>query len=269
LRVALKLAYLGTLYYGFQIQPDVPTIEGELFKAFAKLGIFNDPKDANYSAAGRTDKGVHAISQVVSFESDRPGLTLPRIINSELPEGIWIWARSEVPGGFDARRDAIFREYRYFLYGKGLSLPKIRNASRMFIGTHDFANFSIKEDKKSTVRTVEKVGVRVDGDFLILDIVADSFARCMVRKIVTALNMIGAGSRNEDWLCDMLDPKRFECGIEAASAYGLMLKNVNYDGVTFIEDDYAKKRAVQSFKEQFLLHGTMFGVLQDMEYTLK
>ena len=118
MRVALKMAYFGTIYYGFQIQPDVPTIERELFKAFGMLGIFDDPKDANYSASGRTDRGVHAIGQVVSFDSDRPGLTSPRIINSSLPEGIWIWARSEVPEDFDARRNAISREYRYFIMEK-------------------------------------------------------------------------------------------------------------------------------------------------------
>ena len=268
MRVALKLAYLGTLYHGFQIQPDVPTIESELFKAFENLGIFCDQKEANYSASGRTDKGVHATSQVIAFDSDRPGLTLPRIINSEFPEGIWVWARSEVPDDFNARRDATSREYRYFLYGKKLSLPKIRSASRLLIGTHDFKNFSVNENK-STIRTVKKVEVRVDGDFLILDIVANSFIRYMVRKIVTALKMIGSGSRNEDWLLDMLNPEEFEYGLEAAPAYGLMLKNVNYDGISFIEDDYAKKGAFQSLNEKLLMYGTMFEVLKDLEYVLE
>ena len=91
----------------------------------------------------------------------------------------------------------------------------------------------------------------------------------MVRKIVTALKMIGSETRSEDWLFDMLEPNKFESGIEAASSYGLVLRNVNYDGITFVEDGYAKKNAVQSFKEQFLLHGTMFQVLKDMEYAFK
>ncbi|MDY6966583.1 MAG: tRNA pseudouridine(38-40) synthase TruA [Halobacteriota archaeon] len=268
MRIAFKLAYFGTNYYGFQIQPDVPTIESELFGSLKKMGIIDDPKSANYSGSGRTDRGVHSIGQVIAFDSDRPGLAIPRIINSELPGGIWVWARAEVPEDFDARRDAISREYRYFFYGKSLNLPKIRSASRLLIGTHDFANFSVNEGK-STVRTIKSVEVRVDGDFLFLDVVADSFARYMVRKIVTALTMIGSGVRNAGWLTEMLDPEEHIEGIESAPAYGLVLKDVCFGNkVAFIEDDYAKKKAIQSLHKEFLWHGTMHEILKEMEYEL-
>jgi len=263
LRFAFKLMYLGTDYHGFQVQPDMQTVEGELFKALIGLGIFNDPKSARYSAAGRTDSGVHAINQVITFDSDKPELTTPRIINSELPDSIWIWARAEVPKDFDPRRNAIRREYRYYFHRGKLNLQKIRSASRLMVGTHDFANFSINEGK-STVRTVESVEVRVNGDFLFLDVVADSFARSMVRKVAMALSMIGSGAGDERWLARMLDPNEYREGIEPAPAYGLVLKNVTYEGITFIEDDYSKKRAIQNLNEGLLWHGTMFEVVKEM-----
>ena len=84
MRVALKLAYIGTGFHGSQLQPNVETVEGALFKALRNLGIIESPKSANYTCAGRTDAGVHALEQVVAFDTDKPELAIPRIINSEL-----------------------------------------------------------------------------------------------------------------------------------------------------------------------------------------
>ena len=267
MRFAFKLMYLGTDYHGFQVQPDMQTVEGELLKALIGLGIFDDPKSAHYSAAGRTDRGVHAISQVIAFDSDKIELATPRIINSKLPDSIRIWARAEVPKDFDPRRNAIRREYRYYFHRGKLNLQKIRSASRILTGTHDFANFSINEGK-STVRTVESVEVRVNGDFLFLDMVADSFARSMVRKVAMALKMIGSGAGDERWLARMLAPNEYREGIEQAPAYGLVLKNVIYEGLIFIEDEYSKERALQNLKEGLLWHGTMFEMIKDMSEML-
>ncbi|MDY6865213.1 MAG: tRNA pseudouridine(38-40) synthase TruA [Halobacteriota archaeon] len=268
MRFAFKLMYLGTDYHGFQIQPDMQTVEGELIKALIELGIFDDPMSARYSAAGRTDRGVHAIGQVIAFDTDKIELATPRIINSKLSDSIRIWARAEVPDDFDPRRSAIRREYRYFFYRGNLNLQKIRSASRLLIGTHDFANFSINEGK-STVRTVESVEVRVNGDFLSLDIVADSFARSMVRKIAFALSMIGTGESDEGWLARMLNPNDYREGIEHAPAYGLVLKNVTYKGIEFIEDEYSKKKALQNLNEGLLWYGTMFEVVKEMREMLE
>ena len=80
LRIAFKLAYLGNNYHGFQIQPDVTTVEGELFKALKTMNIFDDPHDANYSYAGRTDKGVHALEQVIALDTDAPDRAIPRAL---------------------------------------------------------------------------------------------------------------------------------------------------------------------------------------------
>lgn len=267
MRVALKLAYLGDRYYGFQVQPDVPTVEGTLFKALKKLGIFNDPKKAKYSASGRTDRGVHALEQVVAFNTTS-SLVTPRIINSELPDDIWVWGTAKVSKAFDPRRNAISREYRYILYGKGLEISKMRHASELLVGTHDFANFATKDEDKSAKRTVKRIEIRVAGPFIIMDIIANSFAQHMARKIVTGLSMVGAGARDEAWLRSMLEPDKYKEGIEPAPPFGLILRKVNYAGIPFAVDEYAKTRARRELQDRRLFHGIVAEVLKDMRDTI-
>ena len=109
-RIALKLAYIGDRYHGFQIQQNAHAIESEIFASLEKNNIVDDIKEARYSGAARTDRGVHASGQVIAFDTSTGfGDPLPRIINRDLPDDIWVWAHAVVPSGFDARRDAVRR----------------------------------------------------------------------------------------------------------------------------------------------------------------
>lgn len=265
MRVALKLAYIGTEFHGSQIQPNVETVEKELFKALRSLGIIESPKSANYTCAGRTDAGVHALGQVVAFDTDKPNLAIPRIINSELPPAIWAWAHAEVPVDFDARRNAISRHYHYVMSGEGYDISKMREASKLLLGTHDFENFSRSDGEKSTIRTLERINVRVDGELTKIDVVGNSFLWNMVRKIVTVLSMIGIGVRDTDWLLQMLNPDIYEEGIEPAPAYGLTLMEVNYgENIEWIEDSYAIRRASDQNYKRILRHRVMAEVLGEL-----
>lgn len=265
MRVALKLAYIGTGFHGSQIQPNVETVEGELFKALRKLGIIESPKSANYTSAGRTDAGVHALEQVVAFDTDKPNLAIPRVINSELPSRIWAWSHAEVPLSFDARRAAVSRHYRYVMSGREYDISRIREASKMLLGTHDFENFSRTNGEKSTVRTLEVVNARVDGELIKIDVIGNSFLWNMVRKIVTALSMIGNGVRDNDWLLQMLNPDIYEEGIEPAPAYGLTLMKVNYrDEIGWVDDDYSIRRASEQNQKHILRHRVMAEVLEEL-----
>ena len=84
MRIALKIAYIGTDHHGFQVQTNAKTIEGELFRALYELKIINDPHEAKYIAAGRTDTGVHALGQVIAFNTEKPNIAVPSAINSRL-----------------------------------------------------------------------------------------------------------------------------------------------------------------------------------------
>jgi tRNA pseudouridine38-40 synthase len=265
MRVALKLAYIGTEFHGSQIQPNVMTVEGEFFEALRNIGIIESPKSANYTFAGRTDAGVHALGQVVAFDTEKPNLAIPRVINSELPPTIWAWARAQVPVDFDARRDAISRHYRYVISGEGYEISKVRDASKLLLGTHDFKNFVRIDGDKSTVRTIDSINARVDGALIKIDVIGNSFLWNMVRKIVTALFMIGKGLRDKDWLLQMLNPETYEEGIEPAPAYGLTLLKVNYEKpIEWIEDDYSIKRASEQNQKIALRHRVMAEVMQEL-----
>jgi tRNA pseudouridine38-40 synthase len=265
MRVALKLAYIGTEFHGSQIQPNVITVEGEFFEALRNIGIIESPKYANYTFAGRTDAGVHALGQVVAFDTDKPNLAIPRVINSELPPTIWAWAHAEVPLDFDARRDAISRHYRYVMSGEGYDISRIREASKLLIGTHDFENFARTNGDKSTIRTIESINARVDGELTKIDVIGNSFLWNMIRKIVTALSMIGKGVRDKDWLLQMLNPDIYEEGIEPAPAYGLTFLKVNYkDKIEWIEDKYSIRRASEQNQKHILRHRVMAEVLEEM-----
>ncbi|NOR78887.1 MAG: tRNA pseudouridine(38-40) synthase TruA [Methanophagales archaeon] len=266
-RVALKIGYLGTNYHGFQIQPqaELQTIEGELFKALKRLGILEDRKTANYSYAGRTDKGVHALAQVVSFDTLNLKVT-PRMINSMLPSDIWALAIAKPHAGFNARKEAIRREYRYFLLLQTeLDISRMQDASELLIGAHDFSNFSQRDglEGKSLIKAIKQVDIVQVDPFIIIDIAASGFLRKMVREIVSALSMVGSGKRAKSWIQDLLDLKIKE-QIEPAPAFGLVLKDVSYHELEFVVDEYAKRRITARLKKDLLIHATMAAVLRDI-----
>ncbi|WP_406660189.1 tRNA pseudouridine(38-40) synthase TruA [Methanolobus sp. ZRKC3] len=265
MRVALKIAYVGTGYHGSQIQPDSATIEGELFKVLKELEIIEDPKSARFSSSGRTDAGVHARGQIIAFDTDKPNLAIPRVINSKLPYSIWAWAHAEVADDFDPRRGAVSRRYRYIMSGEQYDISKIRSASKILVGKHDFSNFCSTDGNKGTVRSVEKVDVRVSGTLTMIDVQANSFLWNMVRKIVTALTMVGSGVRDEEWLGHMLDPDSYEEGLEPAPAYGLTLMEATYrQEIDWSEDGYAIRRASEHVHEYMVRHRVMAEVMNQL-----
>jgi tRNA pseudouridine38-40 synthase len=135
----------------------------------------------------------------------------------------------------------------------------------LLLGTHDFENFSRTNGEKSTIRTIERIDARVDGELTKIDVVGNSFLWNMVRKIVTALSMIGKGVRDNDWLLQMLNPDIYEEGIEPAPAYGLTLLKVNYDDqITWIEDNYSIRRASEQNQKHILRHRVMAEVLEEL-----
>ncbi|HLB69703.1 MAG: tRNA pseudouridine(38-40) synthase TruA [Candidatus Methanoperedens sp.] len=267
MRVALKIAYIGTDFHGFHVQPSARTIEGELFRSLAESGIINNPHEAGYISAGRTDQGVHALGQVIAFDTETSELAIPGLINSKLPPTIWAWASAYVPEGFDPRHNAISREYRYIMCGK-YSISLLRNASRLLKGTHDFANFSTQDKEKGSICNIEKIETRVEGEFTIMDVQADHFLWHMVRKIATAMKMVGSGARDIIWLEQMLNPGEFTEGLELSPAYGLIFKNAEFQNIKWNEDTSAKKAIKGHLEEQFLWHGVIAEMLRELKESL-
>lgn len=254
MRIAYKLAYIGTNFHGFQYQPNVRTVEGELFRAFEELRV--DVKTANYKCAGRTDAGVHAFGQVIALDLEKP--ILPRAINAHLPEDITVWAWAKVGEDFNPRH-AKSRTYLYVLFAKDYDISAMRKASKLLLGTHDFSNFTKKfGEGESCVRTIYNVELRVDKEFIIFEIEGNAFTWNMVRCIVTALEEVGSGHRDLEWFESMLNPEKHRERIEPAPPYGLILKDIQYDGVEFEVDEYAWKTLRHRIENIIKYHGTLY-----------
>ena len=206
--VRLLVSYDGTDLFGWQIQPRARTGQGELEKALAK--VLKVP--VKTAAAGRTDTGVHAIGQVISFETPKllPERAWVPALNSVLPRDIAVWQAEEVSPDFHARHSAISRSYRYSVVCEGPRAPlKARTASWVegpldeaamrevwfsLLGTHDFAHFgSTGSDPVSPICRVTEARIVNEGDTLHFEITADHFLYHMVRRLVGTTMRVGRG----------------------------------------------------------------------------
>jgi tRNA pseudouridine38-40 synthase len=263
MRIALKFAYLGNDYYGYQIQPGVSTIEGKLLKALKDCGALKNISKARYAASGRTDRGVHALGQVIAFDTDNAEAVKPGIINSALAQ-IWVYAWARVDDNFNARTSAMEREYLYVFWGKGLDIEKMKDSASIFPGRHDFRNFADEDKEKTTVCDIKRISIHNEGDWFYLGITATRFLQHMVRKIAASLKLAGKGEIDRERLSKMLDCSITDT-LQPLDANGLILKNVVYPDIKWNIDGYARSRAVEDIQELFISHGTIARVLDEIE----
>jgi tRNA pseudouridine38-40 synthase len=198
--------------------------------------------------AGRTDAGVHAFGQVAAFTTDSvmEAHILVRALNALLPHSIAVREAADVSAGFDPRRHAVLRTYRYLIYNarvrsplwrarawhvaEPLDIEAMRTAASCLIGEHDFAAFT-KAEQKSTVRCVSACDVKVRQPHVEVTIEANAFLRRQVRRTVGALVQVGLGKSTPTVFRETL-----EAGVPAsagpvAPAYGLYLMSVTYPGL--------------------------------------
>jgi tRNA pseudouridine38-40 synthase len=241
---AFRIAYDGTHYHGFQRQPDVETVEGALFRALDRLGVFTGAKPAGYAAAGRTDRGVSALAQTVGFEV--PEWLTPAAFNSELPGHIRAWAMADASSDFHARYDAESREYTYYLHAPTAEISLIRDVLSRLSGTHDFHNLT-PEDGRTTRAIFEAHAVR-EGEFVAITLRADSFLQRLVRRIVSLVSEVAAGTSGPDFVGRVLSEERLSGpeGVASAPPEPLVLTDVEYD-LAFEIDEEAAASAQEVF----------------------
>ncbi|HVL57778.1 MAG TPA: tRNA pseudouridine(38-40) synthase TruA, partial [Burkholderiaceae bacterium] len=241
MRFALGLAYDGTAYPGWQTQPSGEAIQDRLEAALHALA----GERVRAVCAGRTDAGVHALMQVVHFDTDavRPLHAWVRGTNARLPPDIAVsWAR-EVPQTFDARFSARARSYRYLIYCgatrhplwlhraawefRPLALEPMRQAASQLVGTHDFTSFRSAEcQAPSPVRTVQRLDVQALGEFVVVTITANAFLHHMVRNLVGTLLQIGSGRRPPQWAGELLSRRDRTLAAATHAPQGLYLAGV-------------------------------------------
>ncbi|RAP44667.1 tRNA pseudouridine(38-40) synthase TruA [uncultured Methanosphaera sp.] len=256
-RVALKIAYIGTGFHGYQRQPNYRTVEGELLKVFKETHIIEDTWDAHYSVAGRTDKGVHSTGNVISFITDED-IHINQL-NGLLPDDIKIIGEARVPYGFKVRFP-LTRTYTYiqpidpFKEDK-LDINKIRQAMQYFIGKHNFRNFS-KRNEKNPNREIKNIEVEIKDNILIFTITGQSFLWNMVRKMVTSLLLVGYGELEVDTINKLLQPieLRQYIRLRPAPANGLILSDMEYKNIKFKDSQYAKDKLIEVLKKEYIKH---------------
>lgn len=243
MRYALALEYDGRAFCGFQSQREGCGVQDALERALA--AIADAPVRA--AAAGRTDAGVHAASQIVHFDTDtaRPDGAWVRGVNAELPPAAAVLWAAPVDTGFHARFAATARHYVYLLqnraerpallagrvgwYHRPLDLADMQRAAERLLGTHDFSAFRAAEcQAKSPVKTLTRAQVRHDGTLIRFEFSANAFLHHMVRNLVGSLLLVGAGQRAEDWMTELLEARDRTRAGPTAPPQGLYFAAVEY-----------------------------------------
>lgn len=240
-KLALVVEYDGARYHGFQIQVSVPTIQGDIERALAKV----TGERIRTIGAGRTDAGAHARGQVVSFgtSSSHPVQTFVRALNFYLLPDIAVKAGISVNGNFNARRDAISREYRYTILNVqtpsplrrryayymplALDIDAMNQACQSIIGRHDFASFTAPMMGRTT-RIVSKAKVLREGEIVFFDIAANSFLPKQVRCMMGSLIKVGLSKLTVEGFQEIVEAKRPGLAAPVAPAHGLCLMKVDF-----------------------------------------
>ena len=243
-RVVLIIEYDGRCYHGSQLQAGLTTIQGEIEQAVRGL----TGERCRIATASRTDAGVHARGQVVSFRTDSllPEQTFVKGINYYLPRDIAVKAAYRVADSFDVRRNAVSREYNYYilngltrspiwrgfsyLVGEHLDIEAINEACQALLGEHDCVSFAsrIGAVKKCTVRYVYRAAMERQGELAVFNMVANSFLPHQVRNTIGLLIKVGLGRVSTSEFCSIIEARVPGLAGPMAPACGLCLMRVNY-----------------------------------------
>ena len=245
---AFRIAYDGRSYYGFQRQPDVPTVEDSILDALRRLEVLEEADTPpGYAAAGRTDAGVSALAQTVAFEC--PDWLSPAALNSELPEDIRAWASADAPEDFHATHHASARTYVYYLHAPDANRDAARAALDRLSGEHDFHNLT--PDDTGTRRDLSAA---LSGEDSILELTfrAGGFPRQLVRRLVSLVAELACGEADTERIDHVLSAESLSGpeGVAPAPPYPLLLQAVEYPALSFEADPDAAPTAHDGFESR-------------------
>lgn len=247
-RLRLTIEYDGAGFGGWQIQPNARSIQAELEQALCEV----TQEERRVIGAGRTDAGVHARGQTAHVDvATRMGpVELRKAMNAVLPADVAIRRVQEVPAGFHARRDALWKRYAYRILVSGVRSPlrrgrvwhlyqtldveRMREAAGVLLGTHDFSAFrgapGGSAPRETTVRSLDRLDLLEIDDELWIVACGRSFLRYMVRNIVGTLVEIGQGRRGAGEMAEILSSRERTRAGPTAPPWGLCLEHIAYPG---------------------------------------
>lgn len=243
-RVMLIVAYDGTNYCGWQIQPNGRTIEGELNQALSELL----GEKIVVTGASRTDAGVHSYGNVAVFDTNArmPAEKISYALNQRLPEDIVVQRSKEVAADFHPRHVKSKKTYEYrilnrefrdpnrrrdtYFYYRGLDVEAMREAAGYLVGEHDFKSFcSIKAQVETTVRKIYALTVDKHGDVITIRVTGNGFLYNMVRIIAGTLIQVGSGERKPEDMPEILEALEREAAGPTAPAHGLTMIGIEFE----------------------------------------
>jgi len=240
-RYLLKVRYDGRGFAGYQFQPGVRTVQGELERALEELLSTK----VSLTCAGRTDKGVHALGQVVRLKLSRQSLSGLRLseLNHKLSPAIEVTQMTTAPPDFHPRYSALSRTYSYFVRSDcqvddtlgvlavpdSLDLGKMRAAARLFEGEHDFSTFSYRSGRTGNVRELDSISIDSQAGLTRIRFRGKGFLRKMVRLMVAGLLDCGRGRLRVGELARLLEARNPELAPHPAPPHALYLESVEYD----------------------------------------
>lgn len=242
-RVKLIVAYDGTAYCGWQLQPNGRTIEGELNQALSSLL----QEDIHVIGASRTDSGVHALCNIAVFDTQTriPAEKISYALNQRLPEDIRIKKSCEVAADFHPRHCSSRKTYEYRIYQDSfpepvrrlythftyvpLDMDRMREGAALLIGEHDFKSFcSTAAVVETTVRTILSINIEKQGKEIVISVCGTGFLYNMVRIIAGTLMEVGRGSYPPEHVREILEAKDRQAAGPTAPACGLTLVNYTF-----------------------------------------
>jgi tRNA pseudouridine38-40 synthase len=243
-RIALGLEYDGSRFLGWQTQPGGGTVQDALEPALAAIA----GAPLGVTAAGRTDRGVHARLQVIHFDTAavRPASAWVRGVNALLPDSVAVLWWRQVDAEFHARYSAVSRTYRYVLLNRAvrpalaaskvgwfhlpLGLEAMREAAALLVGEHDFSAFRSSEcQAKTPVRRLHALEIEAQGERIDFVLRANAFLHHMVRNIVGTLIYVGKGKHPPSWAREVLLSRDRSKAAPTFGAEGLYLEKIDYD----------------------------------------
>ena len=244
MRIVLGLEYDGSQFCGWQTQPSGCGVQDHLEAALAHIA----GERVETICAGRTDAGVHALGQLVHFDTAavRPTSAWVRGVNASLPPGVAVLWAHEASTQFHARFSALNRCYRYVLLnrpvrpavGHGrigwfhlpLDAGRMDEAARLLVGEHDFSAFRSSEcQARSPVRELRRIEIERRGDYVFFQFCANAFLHHMVRNLVGTLVYVGKGRHEPEWVSEVLASRDRARAAPTFDPAGLYLATVDYD----------------------------------------
>ena len=245
MRYALIVEYDGTRYSGFQYQNNASSIQEEIETAIARF----TGEAVRVKAAGRTDAGVHALGQIVVFDTDtaHPAEVVVRALNSHLPNDIAVKSSCVVSDVFDPRRRAVSRTYVYtidcgrtrsplrrrtsYYLGRRLAVDRMTEAAELLEGVHDFAQFAgrLERADASTVREVHSIEIRECGEVVRIEVIGNAFLPHQVRRMAGSLVDAGLGKLTTEHIRQMLEGRSSGVTARALPPHGLCLVSIQYE----------------------------------------